>query len=62
MKIAGLLCATGRSGYFNKDLAAIRTGARQEGFGYIDPPITPGFDEVIQAGQCLSVMGLSTDW
>jgi len=56
MKIAELLCATGRSGYFNKDLAAIRTGARQEGFGYIDPPITPGFDEVIQAGQSLSVM------
>ncbi|MDD9906822.1 MAG: methylaspartate ammonia-lyase [Rhodospirillaceae bacterium] len=56
MKIAGLLCAAGRSGYFNKDLAAIRAGARQEGFTYIDPPVTPGFDEVIQAGQSLSVM------
>ena len=56
MKIAGLLCASGRSGYFNKDLAAIRAGARQDGFGYIDPPVTPGFDKVIQAGQSLSVM------
>ena len=56
MKITGLLCAAGRSGYFNKDLAAIRAGARQEGFGYIAPPVTPGFEQVIQPGESLSVM------
>ncbi|NKB57678.1 MAG: methylaspartate ammonia-lyase [Alphaproteobacteria bacterium] len=56
MKIADLLCAPGRSGYFNKDLAAVRGGARQEGFGYIDPPVTPGFSQVIQPGEALSIM------
>jgi methylaspartate ammonia-lyase len=56
MKIANLVCAPGRSGYFNKDLAAVRAGARQEGFGYIDPPVTPGFTAVIQPGEALSVM------
>ncbi len=61
MKITDLLCAPGRSGYFNKDLAAVRGGARQEGFGYIDPPVTPGFTQVIQAGEALSVMLLLED-
>jgi methylaspartate ammonia-lyase len=61
MKIAKLICATGISGYFNKDLAAVRQGARQEGFGYIDPPVTPGFAAVIQPGEVLSVMLLLED-
>ncbi len=61
MKIADLLCASGRSGYFNKDLAAVRGGARQDGFGYIDPPVTPGFSQVIQPGEALSVMLLLED-
>ena len=61
MKIAGLICAPGRSGYYNKDLAAVRGGARQEGFGYIDPPVTPGFSQVIQPGEALSVMLLLED-
>ena len=61
MKIANLLCASGRSGYFNKDLAAVRGGARQDGFGYIDPPVTPGFSQVIQPGEALSVMLLLED-
>lgn len=61
MKIAKLLCAPGRSGYFNKDLAAVRGGARQEGFGYIDPPVTPGFDHVIQPGEALSIILILED-
>ena len=61
MKITNLLCAPGRSGYFNKDLAAVRGGARQEGFGYIDPPVTPGFTQVVQPGEALSVMLLLED-
>ena len=48
MKISKVICSAGVSGYFNKDLAAVRQGARQVGFGYIDPPVTPGFDAVIQ--------------
>lgn len=61
MKIVGLITAPGRSGYFNKDFAAVRGGARQEGFGYIDPPVTPGFERVIQPGEALSVMLLLED-
>lgn len=61
MKISKLICSTGVSGYFNKDLAAVRQGARQEGFGYIDPPVTPGFDQVIQPGEVLCVMLLLED-
>ena len=56
MKIVDLICSAGRSGYFNKDLAAVRGGARQEGFGYIDNPVTPGFTHVIQPGEALSIM------
>jgi len=61
MKISNVICSVGLSGYFNKDLAAVRQGARQEGFGYIDPPVTPGFDQVIQPGEALSVMLLLED-
>ncbi len=56
MKITNLICSAGRSGYFNKDLAAVRGGARQDGFAYIDPPVTAGFEQVIQPGEALSVM------
>ncbi len=61
MKIVDLICSAGRSGYFNKDLAAVRGGARQDGFSYIDGPVTPGFDHVIQPGEALSVMLLLED-
>ena len=61
MIISNVICSTGVSGYFNKDLAAVRQGARQRGFGYIDPPVTPGFDQVIQPGEVLSVMLLLED-
>lgn len=61
MKISKVICSAGVSGYFNKDLAAVRQGARQVGFGYIDPPVTPGFDAVIQPGEVLSVMLLLED-
>ncbi len=56
MKITNLICSAGRSGYFNKDLVAARGGARQDGFAYVDPPVTPGFERVIQPGEALSVM------
>ncbi|MDP6872251.1 MAG: methylaspartate ammonia-lyase [Alphaproteobacteria bacterium] len=61
MKIANVICSAGVSGYFNKDLAAAKQGARQDGFGFIDPPVTPGFDQVLQPGQALSVMLLLED-
>ena len=32
MVIRDVLCAIGRSGYFNKDLAAIKKGPKADGF------------------------------
>ena len=61
MKITNLICSAGLSGYFNKDLAAARGGARQDGFAYLDPPVTPGFERVIQPGEALSVMLILED-
>jgi methylaspartate ammonia-lyase len=56
MKIRDVLCAVGRSGYFNKDLQAIRAGVRPNGFGYDGEPRTPGFRRVCQPGEAISVL------
>ncbi|MEE8302142.1 MAG: methylaspartate ammonia-lyase [Candidatus Tectomicrobia bacterium] len=56
MKILDVLYSVGRSGYFNKDLQAIRTGVTSNGFSYDGEPCTPGFRRVIQPGETISVM------
>ncbi|MCG8548694.1 MAG: methylaspartate ammonia-lyase [Alphaproteobacteria bacterium] len=61
MKILDLICSTGRTGYFNKDLAAIRGGVTSDGFSYHGAPQTPGFRHVVQPGESVSVMLLLED-
>ncbi len=62
MKIRDLICSTGRSGYFNKDLAAIRAGrGKANGFAYEGEPVTPGFTAISQPGATVSVMLLLED-
>jgi methylaspartate ammonia-lyase len=61
MQIHDMLYAVGRSGYFNKDLQAIRVGATPNGFSYDGAPCTPGFRRVCQPGECISVMLLLDD-
>jgi methylaspartate ammonia-lyase len=56
MMIRDVLCATGRSGYFNKDFAALKKGPTADGFKYLGAPATPGFREIVQPGEALSVM------
>ena len=56
MQILDVLYAVGRSGYFNKDLQAIRAGVRPNGFSYDGEPRTPGFRRVSQPGEAISVM------
>jgi methylaspartate ammonia-lyase len=56
MKIVDVLHAVGRSGYFNKDLQAIRAGVRPNGFSYDGAPHTPGFRRVSQPGEAISVL------
>ena len=62
MKIRNLICSVGRSGYFNKDLAAIRAGrGKANGLAYEGEPITPGFTAISQPGATVSVMLLLDD-
>ncbi len=61
MKIAKVLTSRCISGYYNKDLRAIKAGATPDGFVFRDPPVTPGFTAVTQPGEALSVMLILTD-
>jgi methylaspartate ammonia-lyase len=56
MEIVDLICAVGRSGFFNRDLAAIKAGARADGFAYPGEPSSPGFEKIVQPGTAISVM------
>jgi len=56
MKIKDVISTVGRSGYFNKDLAAVKAGAKADGFHYLGKPVTPGFTRVQQPGASVSVM------
>lgn len=56
MQIKNVIYAVGRSGYFNMDLAAIKAGARLDGFVYVGDPVSPGFRQISQPGAALSIM------
>lgn len=56
MKIVDLVCSAGRTGFFFDDQKAIKAGARADGSAYVGRPITPGFSQVRQAGESVSVM------
>jgi methylaspartate ammonia-lyase len=56
MKIQDVVYAVGRSGFMNKDLAAIKGGARPNGSIYDGEPVLPGFSRVMQPGIVISVM------
>ncbi len=56
MKITKIVYATGRSGYFNMDLAGIKAGAKQDGFIYIGKTVGAGFKQIAQPGEALSIM------
>lgn len=61
MKIRDVVYSVGRSGFMNKDLAAIKGGARQNGSIYDGEPVLPGFKRVMQPGTIISVMLLLED-
>ncbi|MBB5216517.1 methylaspartate ammonia-lyase [Parapusillimonas granuli] len=56
MKIQQVITAVGRHGFVHKDLAAIKLGARANGFLFEGPAITPGFQRIVQPGKVLSIM------
>jgi methylaspartate ammonia-lyase len=61
MIIRDLVCAAGRAGYFNKDLKAIKQGRAADGFAYRGNPVSPGFYQIIQPGEAVSVMLILED-
>ena len=56
MKIIDVLYSTGRSAFMNKDLKAIKAGARQNGSLYEGVPMLPGFTRIMQPGISISVI------
>ncbi|MDB6000196.1 MAG: hypothetical protein JWP52_1895 [Rhizobacter sp.] len=61
MKIKDVVYSVGRSGYFNKDLAAVKAGGRPNGSFVEGTPLTPGYTAIVQAGAIISVMLLLDD-
>jgi methylaspartate ammonia-lyase len=61
MNIADVVYAVGRAGFFNRDLAAVKAGARADGFAYPGKPVSPGFARIVQPGAAISVMLLLDD-
>jgi methylaspartate ammonia-lyase len=56
MIVRDVVYAVGRGGYFNKDLAAIKRGPVADGFAYRGDTVSPGFRQIVQAGEAVSVM------
>jgi methylaspartate ammonia-lyase len=61
MQIRDVIPVVGRSGFFNRDLAAVKAGARADGFAYPGQPLSPGFKKIVQPGTAISVMLLLDD-
>jgi len=61
MKIQDVVYAEGRSGYFNKDLKAVKAGRKANGSFVEGEPLTPGYTAIVQPGAIVSVMLLLED-
>jgi methylaspartate ammonia-lyase len=61
MRISDVIPVAGRSGFFNRDLAAVKGGAKADGFAYPGQPVSPGFARIVQPGTAISVILLLDD-
>lgn len=61
MKIRDVVYGVGLSGYFNKDLLAVKAGAKPNGTFLEGRPLTPGYTSIVQAGAIISIMLLLDD-
>ncbi len=61
MKIIDMVCSAGKTGFFFDDQKAIKGGAVPDGNTYHGAPATPGFTQVRQAGESISVMLILED-
>jgi methylaspartate ammonia-lyase len=61
MKIVDVCFSTGLSGYVHRDLAAIKAGAQADGMLYRGTPLSPGFRQIVEPADAVSVMLLLED-
>jgi methylaspartate ammonia-lyase len=56
MRIRSVICAAGQSGYMHRDLMAIKSGARADGFIFHGKALSPGFKRIVEPATTISVM------
>jgi len=56
MRVRSVICAIGRSGYLHRDLRAIKSGAKQDGFVFHGVPLSPGFKKIVEPASVISLM------
>jgi len=56
MRVGSVMCSVGRSGYMHRDLMAIKSGAKQDGFLFHGKPLSPGFKKIVEPATIISVM------
>ncbi len=56
MRIKRVLTSVGLTGFYMDDKAAIKAGAKMDGFVYKGKPLTPGFERIRQSGESVSVI------
>ncbi len=56
MRIRSVLAEPALSGFYRDDQAAIRAGARHDGFLYVGTPVTEGFSDVREPGAAVTVL------
>ncbi|MDD5698986.1 MAG: methylaspartate ammonia-lyase [Victivallaceae bacterium] len=56
MKISRILYSAGSTGFFFDDQRAIKQGVEHDGFTYKGAPRTPGFGNIRQAGESISII------
>jgi methylaspartate ammonia-lyase len=61
MKIMDVIASPGLTGFYFDDQAAIKRGAKEDGFAYQGVPVTPGFQAIRQKGESISIMLILED-
>jgi methylaspartate ammonia-lyase len=56
MRVRSVICSLGRSGYMHRDLMAMKSGARQDGFVFHGKALSPGFRNIVEPATIISVM------
>src|SRR5258706_15920122 len=56
MRVRSVICSVGRSGYMHRDLMAMKSGAKQDGFIFHGKAVSPGFKKIVEPATIVSVM------